>query len=279
MDNSFEYDEIGFWSEIKLEIVRKYAAAYTTILSKKPVIKKYIYIDAFAGAGTHISKATREFIPGSPLNALNVNPPFSEIHLIDLDGGKAAELRKLVGSRQNVFIYEEDANQTLLNKVFPRCRYENYARALCLLDPYALNVDFNVIQSAGKMKTIEIFYNFMIMDANMNVLKHDRDTVSDEQKLRMDKAWGDRTWENIAYYKQPTLFGETVDKKFNNDAVAEGFRKRLETVAGFKYAPKPVPMRNKKGSTIYYLYFATQDETAAKIVDGMFENYRARGTA
>jgi len=30
-----DFDEIGYWSEIKLEILRKYAPAYTTILSNK----------------------------------------------------------------------------------------------------------------------------------------------------------------------------------------------------------------------------------------------------
>jgi hypothetical protein len=30
----FDFDEIGYWSEVKLEIVRKYAKAYSTILSR-----------------------------------------------------------------------------------------------------------------------------------------------------------------------------------------------------------------------------------------------------
>ena len=79
-----EFDEIGYWSEVKLEIIRKYAAAYSRILSRRPELH-HVYIDAFAGAGKHISRATREFVPGSPLNALNVEPPFREYHLIDLD--------------------------------------------------------------------------------------------------------------------------------------------------------------------------------------------------
>jgi three-Cys-motif partner protein len=69
-----EFDEIGYWSEIKLEIVRDYAAAYSRILSSRKL--PHIYIDAFAGAGQHVSKKTGEFIPGSPINALNVEPPF-----------------------------------------------------------------------------------------------------------------------------------------------------------------------------------------------------------
>ncbi len=77
-----EFDEIGYWSEIKLDIVRDYAA-YSKILSAKSL--PHIYIDAFAGAGQHVSKETGEFIPGSPLNALDVYPPFREYHFIDLN--------------------------------------------------------------------------------------------------------------------------------------------------------------------------------------------------
>lgn len=58
-----KYDEIGYWSEVKLEIVRKYASAYSTILSKQQYIKRHLYIDAFAGAGVHISKHTGDFVP------------------------------------------------------------------------------------------------------------------------------------------------------------------------------------------------------------------------
>ncbi len=277
----FEYDEIGYWSEVKLDIIRKYACAYSTIMSKQPYIKKHIYIDAFAGAGRHISRKTGEFIKGSPLNALEIKPPFSEIHLIDLNGGKAAELHKTVGSRQDVFIYEEDANKILLDKVFPRCRFDDFHRALCLLDPYALNVDWNILQSAGQMGSIEIFYNFMIMDANMNVLWRNPDKVSTTQIERLDKVWGDRTWRDAAYQKRPTLFGDTFEEKANhaNEAVAEAFRKRLEEVAGFKYVPKPVPMRNEKGATIYYLFFASPNNTGAKIVENIFNTYRTKGVA
>jgi len=76
-----KYDEIGYWSEIKLDIIKDYAAAYSRILrsQKKPSLY-HIYIDAFAGAGKHISKKTGTFVLGSPMNALLVEPPFREYH-------------------------------------------------------------------------------------------------------------------------------------------------------------------------------------------------------
>ena len=61
---AFRLDEIGYWSEVKLDIVKKYATAYSTIMAKQSLIKRHIYIDAFAGAGQHISKATGDFVPG-----------------------------------------------------------------------------------------------------------------------------------------------------------------------------------------------------------------------
>ncbi len=57
MARESKYDEIGYWSEIKLDIIKDYAAAYSRILSSQKNPNFYhIYIDAFAGAGKHISK-------------------------------------------------------------------------------------------------------------------------------------------------------------------------------------------------------------------------------
>ena len=58
------------------------------------------------------------------------------------------------------------------------------------------------------MKSIEIFYNFMIMDANMNVFMRDPGKVAPEQAARMDAVWGDGSWRTAAYRKTADLFGE-----------------------------------------------------------------------
>ena len=270
-----KYDEIGYWSEVKLEIVSKYASAYSTILAKQQRIKRHLYIDAFAGPGVHISKQTGEFVPGSPMNALLVKPPFRELHFIDMNGGRAAELRKLADERTDVHVYEGDCNKILEDRVFPRCRYEDYSRALCLLDPYGLHLNWSIMAAAGRMKSIEIFLNFPVMDMNMNVLWRDPDKVQPEQARRMDAFWGDDSWRKAAYRTDQNLF--SFPEKTDNDAIAEAFRVRLQDVAGFQYVPAPMPMRNKKGAVVYYLFFASQNKTGARIVKNIFDKYRARG--
>jgi len=55
---TLKYDEIGYWSEVKLDIIKDYVAAYTTVMAgQKKARFQYIYIDAFAGAGQHVSNA------------------------------------------------------------------------------------------------------------------------------------------------------------------------------------------------------------------------------
>ncbi|MHC4439589.1 MAG: three-Cys-motif partner protein TcmP [Planctomycetota bacterium] len=269
-------DEIGYWSEIKLDIIKKYAVAYSRIMNNQSHINSYHYIDGFAGAGIHISKNTNEFIPGSPANALNVNPPFSKYHFIDLDGDKAELLRELGKENPKVNVYEGDCNQILLEKIFPLIRYENYDRALCLLDPYGLHLNWEVMYTAGQSEVIEIFLNFSVMDMNMNVLLSNPDKVDQKQIDRMNAFWGDESWREAAYAKEQGLF-EKIDDKTSNKAMVEAFRDRLKKVAGFGYVPEPLPMRNTIGTTIYYLFFASPKETGGKIVTDIFNTYKHRG--
>ncbi|MCH8157131.1 MAG: three-Cys-motif partner protein TcmP, partial [Nitrospinae bacterium] len=162
-------DKIGYWSELKLEIIKKYAEAYSKILKKQKGLK-HLYIDAFAGTGVHLSKKTEEIVPGSPLNALNVQPPFYEYHFIDKNEKKIEFLKTISQGRSNVEIYHGDCNSILVDQVFPKVRYEDYKRGLCFLDPYGLHLNWEVIQQAGTMGTIDIFLNFPIYDMNLNVL-------------------------------------------------------------------------------------------------------------
>ena len=115
-----EYDEIGTWSEVKLAIIREYASAYSTILEAQRRQKipslKWLYIDAYAGPGLHLSKSTGDIVEGSPLIAINTNPPFSEYHFIDADPRRAKQLRRLVGDRDDVFIDSADCNDLLIQK-------------------------------------------------------------------------------------------------------------------------------------------------------------------
>lgn len=271
------YDQIGYWTEVKLDIVREYAGAYSRIMAaqQSPSLH-HIYIDAFAGAGVHISKSTGQYVPGSPLNALLISPPFKEYHLIDLDSSKANSLRVITNGNSKVTVYEGDCNLILLRDVFPHAKYEEYHRALCLLDPYGLDLNWEVIAEAGRMRSMDIFLNFPVQDMNRNVLWRNPDPVTPEQKERMTAFWGDDSWRQIAYDTTGNLFGLPI--KQTNESIANAFRDRLKKVAGFAYVPEPMPMCNSMNSVVYYLFFASQKPVAQNIVRNIFNKYRCKGT-
>lgn len=276
-----KFDEIGYWSEIKLDIIKKYAEAYSTIFNaerQRGHKLHHLYIDAFSGAGIHISKTTREPIQGSPLNILQVHPPFREYHFIDLDSKKLNVLKKAVGDRSDVHFYEGDCNSILLSDLLPKVKYENYRRALCLLDPYGLHLDWKVIQKAGEMGTLDMFLNFPIADMNRNVLWRDPEAkgIRDSDIQRMNSFWPDdeQSWRKIAYTTDQDLFG--FPRKEENETIALAFCDRLKKKAGFKYVPKPLPMRNSRGAVVYYLIFASHKPVAHEIVEQIFTKYRNR---
>jgi three-Cys-motif partner protein len=273
-----KFDEIGLWSQMKLEIVKEYAKQYSMILAKQSGLR-HVYIDAFAGAGVHQLKTTGELVLGSPLNALAVNPPFKELHLIDLDGAKAENLKQLTAGHDNVFVYQGNCNEILLQDVFPQVRYEDYKRALCLLDPYGLSLDWEVIDAAGKAGTIEIFLNFPIMDMNRNALWSNPAGVSEEDSDRMTSFWGDDSWRKVAYKAQQTLFGnDDLFKAPGNGEIVQAFRERLRSVAGFGEVPPPIPMRNTRNAIVYYLFFASNNKTGAKIARYLLGRYGKMGS-
>jgi three-Cys-motif partner protein len=273
-----EYDEIGIWSEVKLAIIREYASAYSTILEAQRREKisrlKWLYIDAYAGPGIHLSRTTGEVVEGSPLIALNTTPPFSEYHFIDANPLRAQQLRQVAGNRSDVSIYSADCNDVLLKEVFPRARYSDYRRALCLLDPYNINLKWDVIEAAGKSGSIELFLNFMIMDINRNALRRNPDRAVQSKVDQLTRLWGDESWKEAAYDKSGNLFGDP--EKVSNEQFEAAWRERLKNKAGFKFVSQPMPMKTKTNAVIYYLYFAAHRPVAAGIVEDIFKKYRER---
>lgn len=205
-------------------------------------------------------------------SALNVIPPFDELHFIEDDSAKATVLQQATVHDSRVTVHRGDGI-SITPGLLERVKYSDYRRALCLLDPYELSVPWTLMHHIGQMGSVEVFYNFMIMDANRNVLWREPSRVPNERLVKMDLVWGDRTWQEACYEQIPTLFGDAA-RKLPNEAIAEAFRKRLQSVAGFTYVPPPIAMKNSNNATVYYLYFASPNKTGARIVEDIFNRYR-----
>ena len=272
------HDVIGEWSEAKLSIIQKYAEAYAKIVGSPRYRLQSVYIDGFAGSGQDVSRTTGRLVSGSPLIALGVQPRFTEYHFIDLEGDKVDSLRKLAGADPSIHVYRGDCSDILLGEILPTVRYAERRRALCVLDPYGLHLRWEVVARAAELGTVELFINFPLMDMNRNVLWRRADLVSAERRAPMTAWWGDESWQSVVYpLQQGQLWDEPTPVKGEPQAVVKAYRTRLQEVAGFRHVPPPVPMRNSRNNTVYWLFFASQNATGAKIAGDILRRYRPSG--
>lgn len=266
-------DKIGSWTEVKLDIIKRYATEYSKILSARKGLH-HAYIDAFSGPGVHRKKISEDYVVGSPLNALSVKPPFEHHYFIDIDADKTSFLDAIVGQNEAVSIYNGDCNQVLISQILPRFVYQSYWRALCLLDPYSLQLHWKVVDYCAHLGTIDLFLNFPMHDINRNVVRIDPKDILESNIKRMDLFWGDNSWYDILYSTTTDLFGNTVEHRVAkaNTALIQEYTKKLKA-SGFEYVAEPLPIKNNQHAVVYFLFFASNKPVAKKIVEYIFREW------
>jgi three-Cys-motif partner protein len=139
----------------------------------------------------------------------------------------------------------------------PTIQYTKFNRALCLLDPYGLHLDWEVMLQAGQSRAVDMFLNFPVMDMNRNAIWKNPENIPKAGVERMTKFWGDESWRQVAYAPNPQsrLFGGPEMAKQPNKEIVAAFRERLKGVAGFAHVAEPLPMRNSTNAVVYYLFW------------------------
>ncbi|MBN1146535.1 MAG: three-Cys-motif partner protein TcmP [Anaerolineales bacterium] len=280
-----QHDFGGDWTNEKLERVRKYLSAYTTIFAKNPRAQKLnpIYVDAFAGTGyrtvphaadvpslllPELADTDNEaFLKGSARIALEIDPPFKRYLFIEQNPEYAAELKTLKieypHHAPHIHVINADANIYLMNW----CKQMAWNdRAVVFLDPYGMQVEWALIQEIAKTQKIDLWILFPLGVAiNRLLTKSGPPPAGWAQAL--DRIFGTNDWQE-AFYPQKkvlTLFGEvdTQSKQASLDQIAQYFVKRLRTVFA-AVAEKPLPLFNSKNCPLYLLCFATGNLRNAK---------------
>jgi three-Cys-motif partner protein len=265
-------DEVGYWSEAKLEIVAKYSKGASRILRSSGF--KSLYVDGFAGAGVHKSRRTGKLIAGSPLLVSRVQPPFERIELVEQDPERVALLRSQFAEDRRVQVHHGDANDLVPRIVKGIARNSDW-RAVVLLDPYKLNLKWGTIRGVGATRAADMLIHLPTMQIQRNVVRRTLEAGVESEQQRMTELWGGTGWQTAAYREEETLFGSEESKAGILD-IAHAFRERLIEPhgAGFKFCSRPVPMRNNGRRVIYYLLLASQVDVAVKVFEDVTRDYR-----
>jgi three-Cys-motif partner protein len=292
MGEPSELPDVGSWAREKLDRLRKYLAAYTTILKEQSHwCKGYVYVDAFAGAGRAVVRGIgptdaplfelevaddgdrREVIDGSPAVALAITHPFTAHVFVERDPERLAALRRLeaeYGSSRRVRIHEGDCNQYLLDHLIHGPVDWTVWRAVVFLDPFGMQVPWSTLEALGRTRGIEVFVNFPVGMAIQRLLKRSGQ-FTEAERAKLDAYFGDPGWFDAVYLTTPGLFGPDEVRKADDAAerLVEWYRGRLRSAFG--HVSVPYLVRNSHGGHLYYLLFAGPNRTGAKIASDVLE--------
>jgi three-Cys-motif partner protein len=155
---------------------------------------------------------------------------FDHFYFIDLNPSKTAYLATLCKGRRDVDIVTDDATSYLTRKLLPTIQFAQYNRAMCLLDPYGLHLEWDVMLQAGQSRAVDMFLNFPVMNMNRNAIWKNPEQAPQGGIERMTRFWGDESWKQAAYAEsaQYKLFPPPDRVKQGNDAIVAAFRDRLK---------------------------------------------------
>lgn len=246
----------GEHTKRKLDVVSKYLEAYVTVMKKQQF--RLFYVDGFAGSGGSAPKSEAhsdvdptlfpsvDFVEGSPVRALTVEPHFDRYIFVDKSGDNVRSLTNLTAQfpDRSVEVVHGDANERLA-EFCDRIAPSRLDRAVIFLDPFGLSVRWETIERIAATKKIDLWY-LVPVDGMSRQIKDDGSFLPGAAKI--DEIWGSMAWRNKAVRRVDSsgdLFGE-VDDRLEKIAKAkqfsEMFRDHLQDVFAGGVAKTYLPL-------------------------------------
>jgi len=255
----------GAWTEIKLDILRKYLNFYTKALSKQGF--ELLYIDAFAGTGSRTEIVPRVPIlgqeekkislDGSARIALNIEQQFDRYLFIETNSKRIKELEKIRDEFHNTYIEIKNADaNTVITELASKPIWDcNKFRGVIFIDPYGMEVSWETLKAIVSTESFDVWYLFPLSGVYRQAAR-DHTRVEEYKKEALDKLFGTREWED-AFYKKITRRGffettENTVRKLTVKQIEEWVSNRLKTIFTHVSAPVALPAT---GAQLYSLYF------------------------
>ncbi len=277
----------GPWSEIKLDAVMYYLAAYTVALRAQGF--ELWYFDGFAGTGSREAdelqggilsgKPIEQVIvtlDGSARRALRLNPGFHGHLFVERDGERHAELLAVQAEFPDKAIrcVRGDANWTL--KIVANWIVKNRKRrGVAFLDPFSTQVDFATLRALAATRQIDVWYLFNVGAAAR--LLANKMSIADVNRATLDRMLSP-CWRELYELPAPSGQGDIFDGatavyalSSTNDAIRSVTRSQiLEWFQGllrreFAYVSEPLPLITGKAGNTLSLFLAIGNDRPAAV--------------
>lgn len=257
----------GAWTELKLQVVHDYIETFTRALKGKFILH---YCDAFAGTGSRSSRlvdAQSQLIPiddmkGSVQIALNTDG-FDHYHFNDINPEHCQALNEIRDNTpgKSINVSCMDANDFVL-EFCKKLAWND--RAVLFIDPYATELKWETLKAIAATGKIDLWLLFPFASFSRLIPK---EGANPQWEAKITSMLGDSDWKTRAYRKPETpvtgdLFGEETepaDERIDQDGLQQYITERLNEI--FTYTSQPLPLKNKKNSILFLLYFSVSNRS------------------
>jgi three-Cys-motif partner protein len=254
---------IGYWTAQKLEHLSAYLKAFA--IATKSARERY-YIDTMAGCGECRLKTTGAPTLGSAWRALNVSPPFTGIHLVELDDSSAEYLRNRIRDHPSVRVYKGDCNVVVPEQILPNL--STIAPTLAFVDPTGVQVNWSLLialaehRRGTRGREVELLILFPF-DMVIN-----RWLSQPTLWSRLDEFYGTPSWRDALSLEEGLDSTDSKRTRFLDFYVA-----RLKDGLGYRYV-KPFGPLTYGRRKLYHMIFATDDPAGDRIMSDVWKKDR-----
>lgn len=264
--------EFGHWTELKLEILRRYLDEFTTTTKNKA--RARVFLDAFAGQGVGRSRETGDVFEGSVRIALQTEgPPFTHLRFVEVDSTKARRLREDLSAEfpgRDILVYEGDCNQ-MVRLALADLADLAWAPTFAFLDPDGIQLKWSTVEALADHKRGHKFkVELWLLFSTMGLVRR---LALDEEKLRpgdeqaASDAFGDDSWRPIYDARRD----DRIDGKRARYEYINLYRWKLERELNYSHT-FALEIRNDRGVPIYAMVFATDHEAGKRIMLNRYED-------
>jgi three-Cys-motif partner protein len=266
----------GAHTDDKLARLRAYLQQFAIALKDQGF--SLIYIDAFAGSDARTNvlpvlplldgdgQAPQTVsVSGSARLAIEINPPFDRLVLIEKNRRRHAALERLCAEfpKRLIECHQRDANHVVQNLCRTASwRGANPMRGVIFLDPFGMEVDWTTVREVAATKALDLWYYFPLMGLYRQAANR-LPSIDSNKRSRLNRVLGTDDWEG-EWYDTPhgptDLFDDpqTVVRTADVDAIEHYVKSRLKSVFEGTVLD-PLRIYNERNAPTASLFFAVSN--------------------